>query len=182
MKRAWSGTCLSPSRATTKLDEEDREEPMIGYAAERLGTRAKNLLLVTQAIVDRLPETIDGELVRCHEIARVVAELLSMSDDFGDLIVVDGKFGVHDHSWIRMDQDGRGCLILDPYAMGRIPMVQVIDLDAMMVPYRRESACDRCGAPNPWLYREGPVRDDVRHEVITALRSYLTWFKLRGVV
>jgi len=50
------------------------------------------------------------------------------------------------------------------------------------LPYRRESACDRCGAPNPWLYREGPARDDVRHETIAALRSYLTWFKPKGCV
>lgn len=158
---------------------------MIGHAATRLGTTAMDLLRAAQAVVDLLPETIDGELVRCHEVARVVAEVLSYperskSGMFDELVVVDGKFGVHDHSWIRVDGSVRGRLILDPYAVGRIPMVQVLDLDVMTLPYRRESACDRCGVPNPWFYREGPTRDDVRHEVLAALRSYLTWFKPKG--
>jgi len=171
---------------------------MIGHAAKRLGSTATGILRVAQDVVDLLPETIDGELVRCHEVARVVAEVLSVSDRFGDRIVVDGKFGVHDHSWIQIDLNpglvpysvgGRGRLILDPYAVGRVPMVQMLDLDATLLPYRRESACDRCGAPNPWLYREGPTRDDVRHEVVAALRSrvsdqrasvYPTWFDTKG--
>lgn len=83
-------------------------------------------------IVARIPETqlsqeaakrIGNATFRCHELTRVVAKILHL--DF-----VDGVYGAVDHSWILIPDIRNGWIssvILDVYAVGRLPMVQLVD-------------------------------------------------------
>jgi len=76
-----------------------------------------------------------GNELRCHELTRAVHRFL---DDTG-LEVVDGRLGPVEHSWLEymvpIDDTARGSypsyqhfrrVILDVYAPGRIPQVQMI--------------------------------------------------------
>lgn len=73
---------------------------------------------------------------RCHELAHALVRHLKecrqdLLGDFLDAIaVVDGRFGSVEHSWIaylRRDPQARSLRILDPYAVGRLPQVQLLD-------------------------------------------------------
>jgi hypothetical protein len=66
----------------------------LGKLQELFSEREKEMLGLASAIVELLPETTpDGELIRCHEVARIVGCLLKLE-------VQDGKYGLHDHSWL----------------------------------------------------------------------------------
>lgn len=129
---------------------------MRGYAEiEVFGPRPIELLAMTTVMVQAFPDRMDDEWVRCHEVARAVAHVL-----FGDFCnVVDGVFGATDHSWIEgplHGGPGDGEFILDPYAVGRLPMVQLIDTRHRTLPYRE-------------LYKERKRRTDIRSKVVDAL-------------
>ena len=86
----------------------------------------KELLAFAEAqrIVAALPEEdTSGELLRCHEIARVVGRLLNLK-------VIDGRYEYGcEHSWcVITEVKYRGFTILDPYAIGRIPPVQLVSV------------------------------------------------------
>lgn len=116
---------------------------MITYA-ERSCFRPLHLLALARAqdLVDRVATAWGNEL-RCHELARAVKHLLA--DD--TIAVVDGRCGPVEHSWLCF-ADGS---ILDPYAPGRLPAVQIVD--ALV------------GA----AYRPGPARDDVDRSIVDRL-------------
>lgn len=105
------------------------------------------------AIVAGLPEQVPPGLehgdtfLRCHEVARTVHRLLG---DLGSFEVVDGHYGPYEHSWLASRPLKT---ILDVYAIGRQPIVQIVD--PFLV-----SAID---------YRPGPKRDDIRESVIRHL-------------
>lgn len=107
-------------------------------------------------IVDLLPElSPDGELIRCHEVARVVGCLLKLE-------VQDGKYGLHDHSWLwtgpfhpRWPRSCDPPKILDPYCVGNLPIVRLLD-SASSVPHLG------------WMYRPGPERDDVLNDFVAS--------------
>lgn len=87
-------------------------------------------------VVDAIPDDYrpHGELVRCHELARAVHDWYSRRPHNGEerpliLGVVDGQYGVPgsiwvEHSWI---ETGFGHNILDVYAVGKLPPVQLLD-------------------------------------------------------
>jgi hypothetical protein len=118
---------------------------MITYA-ERVCFRASHLRLLSrvEAYVARVSNTWGNEL-RCHELARAVH--LVVSADEHKLLVVDGKCGSIEHSWLHIS-DG---VILDPYAPGRLPAVQLVDLIVGTA------------------YRPGAPRDDIRQAIIDRL-------------
>jgi hypothetical protein len=84
------------------------------FASAHLRLRAR-----AEALVARVSSTWGNEL-RCHELARALH--LAVSDE-RVLVVVDGKCGPVEHSWLRFS-DG---VILDPYVPGRLPSVQIVD-------------------------------------------------------
>lgn len=98
-----------------------------GWAANQLeGTTLEAWKEATKA-VHALHEM--GELVvsgptptRCHELARAVHAWLQ-EQGHGPWTLVDGRYGVCDHSWLR-----QGFNILDVYAVGSVPMVQLRDV------------------------------------------------------
>lgn len=93
--------------------------------------------------------------LRCHEVARAVGEML-------ELQVQDGWYGNVDHTWlwVRNDRDHRGA-ILDVYAVGRLPMVQLVSLDSVIGHYRAGSSAS--------LYRESRPRTDIRATIVQML-------------
>lgn len=107
-------------------------------------------------IVEMLPETTpDGELIRCHEVARVVGSLLKLP-------VEDGKYGMHDHSWCwtapfhaTFPRSLNPPKILDPYCVGNLPIVRLLDC-ASSVPHLG------------WMYKPALQRDDILHEFVHA--------------
>lgn len=62
-------------------------------------------------------------------------------------MVVDGKCGPVEHSWLRFS-DG---VIIDPYVPGRLPAVQIVD--------------PIVGA----AYRPGSMRDDIQQSIVDRL-------------
>lgn len=105
--------------------------------------------------LDSLPEDVQ-QRVRCHELARAVAKTLYISG------VVDGKYGIVDHSWIELfarDEGYRDRYILDVYSCGRLPMVQVLDTFF--------------GLKHADLYVTGPLRDDIDDAMVGVLRDVM---------
>lgn len=122
---------------------------MIGYSqAHVFCANDLELLKRAIAIVRRMPAKLGGEWVRCHELARVVGEVL-------DLPVFDGKYGVCDHSWLVTPNR----VVLDPYVPARVPQVQLVDAKASCLANAE--------------YRTGPDRTDILADVIAALRGHL---------
>jgi hypothetical protein len=115
---------------------------VITYAArECFQPSHLDLLARVQTIVARVSDEWGNEL-RCHELARAVHRVIGDST----IRVVDGHCGPIEHSWLRCG-DGT---IVDPYAPGRVPAVQVVD-------------------PLAGSYRPGVARRDVRRSVIRRL-------------
>jgi len=117
---------------------------MITYA-ERACFREPHLRLLARVktYVARVSDAWGNEL-RCHEIARAVKIVV---DPEHALYVLDGKCGPIEHSWLSFS-DG---VILDPYAPGRMPAVQMID--------------PLVGA----AYRPGNPRSDIQQAVVDCL-------------
>lgn len=91
---------------------------MIGYSGTKVfDSEAMKLLHRAESMVAAIP---DEEGLRCHEVARAVGRSLGLK-------VVDGKYGPVDHSWILIERPMRRPFILDPYAVGRLPVVQLVD-------------------------------------------------------
>lgn len=92
-----------------------------------LPPRAVTALHEASEIVRLFPDLPD---LRCHEVARAVGHLL-------DLRVVDGRYDAVVHSWLELplregDPPGNPfAWVLDVYAVGRWPQVQVCDQNAL---------------------------------------------------
>lgn len=81
--------------------------------------------VVTRHTVEAFPDCYEW---RCHEVARAVSQIWEKRGlpSACEIQVVDGHYGAVDHSWLAFWDGGRSCII-DPYAVGRLPMVQLVD-------------------------------------------------------
>lgn len=100
-------------------------------------------------LVSKAPYEVLGSVVRCHELVRATSFIL-------DLTFEDGYYGMVEHSWLWLEP--RQPLnppprILDVYAPGRIPQVQLIDSTTSL----------------PWEYRRGPPRTDINQPMVGEL-------------
>ena len=117
------------------------------------------------SLVSRIPwQRFYGEDLRCHEIARAVqTQLYERARNSHILLnIEDGKFDAVDHSWLEClgGVEARpvpGPAILDCYAVGAMPMVQLLDASAWMIRGRSK------------LYTRGNCRTDIRVNVIAAI-------------
>jgi len=119
---------------------------------EYFGQKALNILERAELAVAILP---NDKTLRCHEVARAVGGSLGLD-------VVDGKFGAVDHSWcafVSTVGSNPHRFILDVYAVGRLPQVQLIDASsaAMM---------GLCA-----LFRPGQTRDDINVALVQSLQA-----------
>jgi len=108
-----------------------------------------------QHLVTFIPAKFDDEWVRCHEVARAVAKLLGIPPNQ----VADGWYGQAEHSWIWTSRKEFGLVpnVLDTYAIGRVPQVQLIHSS----PYI------------PFEYRRGDPRSDIKLRVVNKLVSIM---------
>jgi len=110
----------------------------------------------------KMIEIIQEPEIRCHELARVVGKLLGLS-------VQDGYYGFVDHSWcwtFPIDQArivGRLGFpnILDPYSVGSLPQVRLLDGNCTSLPHVG------------WGYRPDKDREDIDESQVIRLISYL---------
>lgn len=98
---------------------------MDGYAFTVFTRDDRELLRQAIEIVSLLPE--DSRL-RCHEVARIVGQILKLD-------VVDGHYGLVQHSWCMTPAR----FVLDPYCVGRLPMVQLVDYVTAAFPYNEKN-------------------------------------------
>lgn len=109
-------------------------ELMLGYAhTDVFDRRVQRYYTTAFKFVSAIPEKIpDGRTVRCHELTRATLAYLRLHLAHIDvdrplrMTFEDGKFKVVDHSWICFPE--QRC-ILDVYAVGRLPMVQLVTID-----------------------------------------------------
>ena len=95
---------------------------MKGYSEKELFTKdAKSCLEMAQKIIDSIDnEWNTKDELRCHEVARVCYELIYKK--YSNIVVVDGVYGSVNHSWLVVERK----FILDVYAIGRLPQVQLV--------------------------------------------------------
>jgi len=110
-----------------------------------LFTQARDLVDAYFAVPDPLPNVT----LRCHEMARAVTRLLDPAEGV-QVHVEDGKFGAVEHSWLLLV--GRGPAILDVYAVGTLPPVQLHDMSPALPTMRN--------------YEKGFPRTDIREDVV----------------
>jgi len=131
---------------------------MRSYSTTRFTQCEQELLVQAQTLVEAVPSTV-GEQVRCHELARAVATILSLP-------VQDGRFEAVEHSWIwaksgwEYHSDYRDFCgappILDVYVPGCLPQVQLVDWSHWGLPYKR-------------VYVPGELRNDIDDEMLKRL-------------
>lgn len=108
--------------------------------------RPLRLLEAATALVERVPAKARGDWVRCHELTRAVGMILGLP-------WVDGRFALVEHSWLVVpDGARRPRLLLDVYAVGALPQVQLCDEGWPMSGARE--------------YRVGPAREDIDDRVV----------------
>lgn len=108
-------------------------------------------------LVDKIPKylTIDErdiltfEELRCHELARAVGLKLNLP-------VIDGKYGIVEHSWLRTVGKGK-YNVIDVYCVGSLPLVQLRDIDFKL----------------PHQYSQGEPRRDIDDKIIEKLLDIL---------
>jgi hypothetical protein len=128
---------------------------MNGHSANNIFTDAElELHRQTVTLIGGLPEV---PWTRCHELARAVAIFFRRSPL--KLNVVDGRFGIADHSWIEIHNPNRH-IILDVYAVGSIPIVQLHDVGTLSLRGAR-------------AFVEGPPRDDIDDVSLEALLHHM---------
>lgn len=104
----------------------------------------------TCRLVGLLP---DNPELRCHELAHALVHHF-----FGHpmrIHVEDGHYGLISHSWLYWLGPDK-YTVLDPYCVGRLPMVQLIHMSAI-------------GLGHSSAYRVGPPRTDIDHTIVRRL-------------
>lgn len=130
---------------------------MRGYGELRIFTQDEIKLWEQATLaVGSLPEDLK---VRCHELARAVHTYLKPMAPTTE--VVDGKFGIADHSWLVVATTHRRFVILDVYSVGSLPMVQLVDMGSVAVRLARS-------------YGEGSPRNDVDEKTVQSLVLQMT--------
>ena len=94
-------------------------------------------------LVAKVPDDFTECDLRCHELARAVANIVGGT-------VIDGHFGGIAHSWISLAD-----ALLDPYQPGTLPQCVLIDTHAFL--------------PHARLYEPGDARDDIEERVVFRL-------------
>jgi hypothetical protein len=142
---------------------------MKSYAENRFNQAELSAFNLATMLVPLLPNrSNEYEDIRCHEIARIFANVISSIQGI-DLYVQDGCYGFIDHSWLWTSVPGTTIgrvhcpNILDPYAVGSLPQVRLVDCSASALPH--------FGA----MYQLGPVRTDIDHAFVDSLTRSLVY-------
>lgn len=122
------------------------------------------ILLLRRAtrIAERMPNVED---VRCHELARAFAATLGLPSE----CVQDGSYGFVEHTWLWLSPPDVRLMairsnlppILDVYAVGQLPQVQLLNANNGGLPHVG------------WAYRPGPPRTDIDEDLVKRLGAIL---------
>lgn len=147
------------------------------YALSVFKSKEVALFKAVTWAVDSIPDNYrpHGELVRCHEMARAVHDWAERQPRgrFGTepllLGVVDGRYGVPgniwvEHSWL---ETGHGHNILDVYAVGKLPPVQLLDGTFKL--------------PTQQCFQPGKLRGDIMEDVVEELITFFETSELETV-
>lgn len=107
-----------------------------------------------------IPNPVGADPWRCHEVTRAIAKMLHKRT-MRQWRLYDGYYGACEHTWLMTPEDKRG-IILDCYAVGRLPMVQLVDVSGPTI----ESAAYQ---PDLFGGREPEFRDDIDFKVVDFL-------------
>lgn len=118
---------------------------MNGYSAKKVFDEPEQMLL--KGVSDLIQALPDDDSLRCHELARAVGK-------FFKLEVIDGHYGLVEHSWC-MTPDRK---FLDCYAIGSLPQVQIVS------PH----------VPGISTYKRGSPRSDINEEKVKELLLFFT--------
>lgn len=131
---------------------------MISYSERKIFTSYEVMLLrraqVLVAAVDLGLPVLEEHELRCHELARVVGNILGLR-------VVDGRYGHVEHSWLVVpprEYTHMGS-ILDVYAPGQEPQVHLLDLFF--------------GLGHVNVYQAGEPRTDIREDIVNAVEEHI---------
>lgn len=155
---------------------------MRSYSLRRFKPREMKLLELAEQVVLLLPDHTKSSdsgvasaifddiynLVRCHEVARIVRDVAHEVFRRDDLLwVEDGRYGFCDHSWLWTSEPIRDAHkihcpnILDPYCPGSLPQVRLLDCSATSLPHY--------GA----MYLVGQERTDIDRSFVTCQTARL---------
>lgn len=131
-------------------------------------SRWTQILIDATAMFEALPTTREPGL-RCHEVARAVARTLTLKTDLLDntepkieFVIVDGTYGPGgEHSWIDVLINNVQRCVLDPYCIGRMPPVALVDITSLTLAAHRD------------LYRPGEYRLDIDDLLVARLVAFL---------
>lgn len=94
--------------------------------------------------------------LRCHELTRAVQRFTEHGavPYHPSMLLFDGKYASVNHSWLEIQAIGPGAslYILDVYAVGRLPQVQILDT-TFQLPHREN-------------YKVGERRDDIDMDIV----------------
>lgn len=137
---------------------------MKSYSESRFSQREIECLALAGVIVGELPDVDrNGDSVRCHEVARLVAQVINSHYNDTVLYVQDGSYGFVEHSWLWTSPPPKEYVgiinapnVLDPYSVGQLPQVQLVD-------------CSSSGLPHfGYSYRLGDWRKDIKEDFIAS--------------
>lgn len=134
------------------------------YATSHLPGRSLEAFNVAQRVVELLPDDDhEGNVFRCHEVARVASFFLSQRSIPHH--VVDGKFGLVDHSWLEIPHPTgqRGYDLLEVYAVAALPPVQIFDVTSVGVSRSRTDGYRPLGALTLSELRLDAIGWGIRH-------------------
>lgn len=130
---------------------------MKGYSETEIFTPAElDVLARATRLVAKIDAGKFGSVIRCHELARAVGRLLDLRHEDG-IYSANASDGGVDHSWLLVPNSWGGVSILDVYAVGRLPQVQLVYC-GVTVPHHR------CFLPRA-------MREDIDAEVVSKLAA-----------
>lgn len=133
---------------------------MKGYGLMVFSPYALALHAWAEEAVRNLPEPSHTpgkeSFLRCHEIARAFAHVMELPFE-------DGHYCAVEHSWlyVKHPKEAYAECILDVYAVGRLPMVQLVDVKTASLSHYK-------------LYREGKKRTDIRERDVEKVLAALS--------
>jgi hypothetical protein len=142
------------------------DEAVRGYAEQEVfSERERELWDRAAGLVAWAPYEIDGELVRCHELARAVGHMLDLDHE-------DGRFGFVEHTWLWTDSPSNKKFcppwavpnVLDVYTPGSMPMVQLVHMAT--------------GLPSRYVLtslNDLEIRNDVIEELVRIFEEKKSW-------
>ncbi|MEE8368272.1 MAG: hypothetical protein V3S30_08135 [Thermoanaerobaculia bacterium] len=125
------------------------------------------LFRVAEKLVGKIDKRAFDDELRCHEITRAVGQILKLPHQDGQYL-----FAAHSWLWIRPIEPNQTAVgkyprILDVYAVGSLPQVQLLDTLVLL---------QRVGI----VYKPGEERTDIKQHIVDELVRQMQSNRTRG--